>query len=50
MQMAIANRIEQSFASVPEPQESDWLHQHKERGQTMQSFQNSSLKAVPHGT
>ncbi|CAF0891915.1 unnamed protein product [Adineta steineri] len=50
MKMAVTNGIEDSFEPVPQPGGGDWLAQHKERGQTMESFQKMSSKAVPHGT
>ncbi|CAF0891876.1 unnamed protein product [Adineta steineri] len=50
MKMAVTNGIEQSFEPVPQPGGGDWLAQHNEKGQTMQSFKKSSIKAIPHGT
>ena len=48
--MAVTNRLDESFQSVPKPGGGDWLAQHQERGQTMKSFEQSSSKAVPHAT
>ena len=50
MKMAVTNGIEESFQPVPRPNGGDWLAQHNERGQTMESFQKTSSKAIPHGT
>ncbi len=50
MQRAVTNRLDESFQSVPEPDEHDWLRNHEEKGQTMQQFKKNVDKAVPHGT
>ncbi|CAF1077189.1 unnamed protein product [Adineta ricciae] len=50
MQMAVSNRLDESFQPVPVPRDGDWLKQHQERGQTMKSFETKASKAVPHGT
>ncbi|CAF0744533.1 unnamed protein product [Adineta steineri] len=50
MKMAVTKEIEESFQPVPRPNGGDWLAQHNERGQTMESFQQTSSKAIPHGT
>ncbi len=50
MQMAITNRLDESFQPVPIPGGGDWLRQHEERGQTMRAFERRTFKAVPHAT
>jgi hypothetical protein len=50
MQMAVTNRLDESFQPVPIPTDDDWLSCHREKGQTMQAFKRSACKAVPHGT
>jgi hypothetical protein len=50
MQMAVTNRVDESFQPVPNPSQGDWLRNHEERGQTMKSFERNAFKAVPHGT
>ncbi len=50
MQMAVTNRLDESFQPVPEPGAHDWLKNHQEKGQTMKSFERSVHKAVPHAT
>jgi hypothetical protein len=50
MQMAVTNKLSESFRPVPKPGASDWLAGHKEAGQTMESFERSVHKAVPHAT
>ncbi|CAF3845778.1 unnamed protein product [Rotaria sp. Silwood1] len=50
MQMAVTNRLEESFQPVPIPDEGDWLTYHQETGQTMQSFERNASKAIPHAT
>jgi len=50
MRMAVTNRLDESFQAVPIPKGGDWLSQHEEKGQTMQSFERSATKAIPHAT
>jgi hypothetical protein len=50
MQIAITSRLDESFQPVPVPGNSDWLRNHEEKGQTMQSFERRVHKAVPHAT
>ena len=50
MQLAVTNRVDESFQPVPKPRLSDWLRNHKETGQTMKSFEKRVHKAVPHAT
>ena len=37
------------FPRVPKPGPSDWLANHKERGQTWKSYQRRSFRPCPHG-
>ncbi len=50
MQMAVTNRLDESFQPVPMPNSNDWLSNHQENGQTMIAFERSAHKAVPHAT
>ncbi|CAF2523158.1 unnamed protein product [Rotaria sp. Silwood2] len=50
MQMAVTNKLHESFQPVPIPNYGDWLRNHEEKGQTMKSFERITLKAVLHAT
>ncbi|CAF2905757.1 unnamed protein product [Rotaria sp. Silwood2] len=50
MQMAVTNKLDESFQPVPEPKDDDWLRDHQEKGQTIKSFECRTSKAVPHAT
>ncbi|CAF4797090.1 unnamed protein product [Rotaria sp. Silwood1] len=50
IQKALTNRINESFASIPEPDYWGWLNQRQEYGQTFKSFEQVVSKAIPHST
>ncbi|CAF3455936.1 unnamed protein product [Rotaria sp. Silwood1] len=50
MQIAVTNKLDESFKPVPRPNRDDWLRNHEEKGQTMKSFERTTSKAVPHAT
>ncbi|CAF3243453.1 unnamed protein product [Rotaria sp. Silwood2] len=50
MQLAVTNKLNESFQPVPKPKSSDWLANHAEQGQTMKSFERTMSKAIPHAT
>ncbi|CAF1436086.1 unnamed protein product [Rotaria magnacalcarata] len=50
MEMAVTNKLSESFQSIPEPHGCDWLIVHEEKGQTMKSFEQMAYKAVPRAT
>ncbi|CAF3885085.1 unnamed protein product, partial [Rotaria sordida] len=50
MQMAVTNKLHESFQPVPIPNHGDWLRYHEEKGQTLKAFEQTTSKAVPHST
>ncbi|CAF5118207.1 unnamed protein product, partial [Rotaria sp. Silwood1] len=50
MQIAVTNKLDESFKPVPKPNRDDWLRNHEEKGQTMKSFERTTSKAVPYAT
>ncbi|CAF1007053.1 unnamed protein product [Rotaria sordida] len=50
MQMAVTNKLDESFQPVSKPDHDDWLSIHKVQGQTMKSFERTRSKAIPHAT